>query len=342
MPPSIELLFGPMLIGCFLNAILYGVSAVQIFIYYQTYRNDSKFIRYFVLYLFIAETANTGFDIGMVYQPLILNYGTPAATTFFPLMLATDPIMTVCISCPVQFFIAWRIKVISGNKWIPVVICIFGLIGMAGGLWTGIDVSIFKLLERKPDLRWPALVWLMASFVADAIITTSLVTILSNETGSASTMYRKRTGIKSTDDVVNRVVRLTVQTGLITAIFAFLDVIFFLLPAFEKTTLNFVWDFSLSKIYTNALLSTLNARAGWDRIANNTITHNVLFLNESDGVQSSTTAVSSTGGYSKNRHGHDTQPMPGVYELETFSVNHDTDLEFNAKSLKKDVNQNDV
>jgi len=29
-----------------------------------------------VLYLFIVETANTGIDMAMMYQPLILEYGT--------------------------------------------------------------------------------------------------------------------------------------------------------------------------------------------------------------------------------------------------------------------------
>lgn len=30
-----------------------------------------------VAYLFVLETANTGLDIGIMYQPLILEYGKP-------------------------------------------------------------------------------------------------------------------------------------------------------------------------------------------------------------------------------------------------------------------------
>jgi hypothetical protein len=48
---------------------------MQAYVYYQTYKNDVIWIRYFILYLFIIETLNTGFDIGMMYEPLIVRYG---------------------------------------------------------------------------------------------------------------------------------------------------------------------------------------------------------------------------------------------------------------------------
>lgn len=47
---------------------------------------------------------------------------------------------------------------------------------------------------------------------------------------------------------------------------------------------NFIWDFALSKLYTNALLSTLNARVGWNKAVNANTQHNVLFGNETGGL----------------------------------------------------------
>ncbi|KAL4248567.1 hypothetical protein AB1N83_014126 [Pleurotus pulmonarius] len=51
---------------------------------------------------------------------------------------------------------------------------------------------------------------------------------------------------------------VTLQTGLLTSIFASLDAILFL--AIPDTAYNFALDFPLSKLYTNSLLSSLNAR----------------------------------------------------------------------------------
>ncbi|KAF9491726.1 hypothetical protein BDN71DRAFT_1452425 [Pleurotus eryngii] len=265
--PSAKLLFGPMLIGVFFNTILYGVLVVQVLLYFQTYK-DSAWIRFFILYLFVLETCNTVFDIAMMYEPLILNFGTPDAITYFPTMIAADPIITVAIATPIQFFVAWRISIISRSWLMPALICIIGVISLAGGIWTCITVATIRVFSRKPELHWPALTWLLASAIADALITSTLV----------YSLYKRKTGFKDTDSVIERVIRFTIQTGLITALFAILDVVFFLVS--PHTTLNFIWDLALGKLYSNVLMSTLNSRAGWDRIANPRANHNVLFGDE--------------------------------------------------------------
>ncbi|KAG7096182.1 hypothetical protein E1B28_003632, partial [Marasmius oreades] len=43
------------------------------------------------------------------------------------------------------------------------------------------------------------------------------------------------------------------------------------------TTINFIWDFALSKLYTNALFSTLNARRAGRSSPDDVDSHNVLF-----------------------------------------------------------------
>ncbi|KAF7291263.1 hypothetical protein MIND_01270100 [Mycena indigotica] len=55
--PNITLLFGPMLIGVVLNVLLYGIMVTQMFKYYHEYPRDPKWIRYFMLYLFVLATA---------------------------------------------------------------------------------------------------------------------------------------------------------------------------------------------------------------------------------------------------------------------------------------------
>ena len=46
------------------------------------------------------------------------------------------------------------------------------------------------------------------------------------------------------------------------------------------TVSNFAFDFALCKLYTNALMSTLNARAGWNKLATGHAEHNLLFGTE--------------------------------------------------------------
>ncbi|KAH8830181.1 hypothetical protein DL96DRAFT_1707019 [Flagelloscypha sp. PMI_526] len=308
MPPSPKLLFGPMLLGCFLNLFLYGVLTVQTLIYFQAYKKDRLWIRLLVVYLFLAETANSGCAIYMMYQPLVEQYGTPAATTFFPKTLAADPIVTVLISTPVQMFIAYR-QVISKSMIVPIIVVLLALTSTGGAFWLGYCVIDFKRFARKPELHNPALIWLSTSAAADILITVGLTWSL----------YSRKTGFSDTDSKVNKIIRLTVQTGLITTIFAALDIICFLvLPGI---TLNFLWDFALSKLYSNSLLSTLNARTDWAGMATGRPQTNVLF-----GTSNPTASVTATGSRaapfnptspitSKGR-GVEVQVTKQVYELD--------------------------
>jgi len=285
--PGVRLLYGPMLIGVFLNMILYGVLVVQTYSYYQTYKKDTPWIKYLVLYLFIVETINTGLDIHIIYEPLILRYATPAATTYFPTVFASEPLVLVAVSTPIQLFFAWRIKVLTKNNWMAGFILFLAVVSLTGGIWTAVRVIQIKVFARKPELHTPALTWFLSSCVADIVITISLVISLS----------KRRTGFVATDDAISKIIRMTVQTGMLTAFFAVGDVVFFM--TLPRTALNFIWDLALSKLYANCLLSTLNARASL-----NDMTHN-----------SSGQRASSAGG--GRRNGDFPEDSNHMYELDT-------------------------
>ncbi|KAJ7635791.1 hypothetical protein DFH06DRAFT_1220420 [Mycena polygramma] len=244
--PDVHLLYGPMLIGVFFNLILYGVLIGQMLTYYQVYKKDPTWMRLFVTYLAATETANTGLDMYMMYQPLILNYGQKPV--FFPTVFMTEPLCVVLVSMPIQIFFAWRIHQLTKSLCIPVIISVFAVVSFAGGVWTATMVQVLKLFAKKPMLHNPALVWFLAACVADVLITISLVW----------TLRKKKTGFAATDSVVDKIIRTTIQTGMITALFSILDVAFFM--SLPHEAVNFVYDLSLSKLYSNCLLSTLNAR----------------------------------------------------------------------------------
>ncbi|KAJ8698217.1 hypothetical protein PTI98_004951 [Pleurotus ostreatus] len=234
-----------------------------------------------------------------------------------------DPIVMVMISTPIQCFIAWRINIISQSKAITTVIVFFSFSSLVGAYSAAITTSVTKSLTYPSLQRMsPAIItWLVSSATADVIITSSLVYHL----------YKRKTGIRATDDIINRIMRLTIQTGMITALFAALDVISFL--AIKNTSMNFLWDFPLSKLYTNSLLSTLNARAGWNNLVVDD-QDNVLFGTDNSrtvlrsGATLSSPAFrvgggdTSGGGRSKSSRtsSNPQKIMTGVYELGTPSL----------------------
>jgi len=92
--------------------------------------------------------------------------------------------------------------------------------------------------------------------VTDLVISGSLVHFLRSS----------RTGFAATDDILTKLTRLTIQTGLITAVCALLTLIVYL--AFNNNW-NFLLNMALAKLYANCLMSSLNARAQWAKQLHN-------------------------------------------------------------------------
>ncbi|KAJ7457856.1 hypothetical protein FB451DRAFT_589608 [Mycena latifolia] len=262
--PNVELLFGPMLIGVLLNTTLYGVSLVQVLMYYTRYKRDRKWFRYLALYLLIAETVNTVLNIGLIYEPLIVRYATPRAVEVIPLLLRPDAAVTVAISTPVQLFIAWRVKMLTQSYFFPVVIALFSIISLGGGFSVTIMLSLHPDYASFDHFHPFAITWLSSTAACDVILSGALI----------YSLYTRKTGGGTTDRYVDKIIRLTVQTGSITAVTALIDLLSFLFT--PGTTLLFIWAFALPKLYTNALLSTLNARP-WTDDASSRYTVNALF-----------------------------------------------------------------
>ncbi|KAF5347958.1 hypothetical protein D9756_010214 [Leucocoprinus leucothites] len=247
-----ELNLGPVLLGVLFEAVLYGILIVQTFLYFQSYnRSDPGWTRLLVWYLLITETVMTGIDFAMIYGPLVTLAGTERAVSRYPKLLAANPIVTVTLSTPVQLFMARRIWILGKSKWLPLAIALASLCAFTGGIASGVDVAIVQTFQGFPQLEWSLNLWLVSSAVCDAIITVALVWFLSS----------RRSGFTETNDLVNKIIRLTVQTGLITSICAITNA--FLCAFAPFLSMNFLFAFGLSKLYTNSLLSTLNARRWW-------------------------------------------------------------------------------
>ncbi|KAJ7504899.1 hypothetical protein B0H11DRAFT_2221088 [Mycena galericulata] len=263
--PNVTLLFGPMLLGVILNSVLYGIMLVQSLIYYRRYKKDRPWFRYLVLYLVVVETANWLCDIGIIYEPLITRYATTEALLVSPVFLRTDAVLTVFVSTPIQIFIAWRVHIITHSFALPSIIILLAIVSLGGGIATTTIVSMHPEYATFAGFQPEVITWLVSSAACDVFLTAALVHSLST----------RKTKDVSTDSRLDKIIRLAIQTGSITAAAALLDVLLFMVA--PHTSLNFVMDFCLSKLYTNSLINTLNARSWREETSHHGHAPNVLF-----------------------------------------------------------------
>ncbi|KAF9033288.1 hypothetical protein BDZ89DRAFT_1063024 [Hymenopellis radicata] len=242
---------GPMMIGLMFNFILLGVVMTQAYIYMITYsKRDKSWMQSFVFIIVVANIVNSVFIAVDLYNALINNFNNTAYLAKATWLFATDPALTGIIAAAVQLFFAWRVKVLTSNWSLTTIVCLLALTGAVGGIVTAVEIKTTPSFVDFQKFQTVVIIWLVASCLGDLAITCILVWYL----------RKHKTGFQGSDELVDRIIRMTVQTGLITSICAIVDLILFLA---NPTGLHLIFNFPLCKLYTNTLLSSLNSRSGW-------------------------------------------------------------------------------
>ncbi|KAJ7634780.1 hypothetical protein FB45DRAFT_1056764 [Roridomyces roridus] len=283
-----ELAHGPFFIGLFLNVLLYGIMASrgvnQIYIYYTKYPSDKTWTKTFIAFIFFLDTLNTLFDFAYLYDCLIIHFDDVPYLARANWLFALDPLMTAAIASSVQLFYAWRVKALTGSYLLAMLVVTFAVAGFGTSsslvhhgiqpLFLQLEASVSDncVLKNSLDilfegtcievLRLPyfvefrrfksvVILWLVSECLADVLITIILIFHLNSN----------KTGMDGSDMLINRIIRVTIQTGMATTVCALIDLVLYLtIPV----AWHLVFNVFLAKLYTNSLLSSLNSRAPKD------------------------------------------------------------------------------
>ncbi|KAJ4491521.1 hypothetical protein C8J55DRAFT_557094 [Lentinula edodes] len=286
-----QIAHGPMFIGYSFNIVLYGIMITQVYLYFSSFKKDRVWMKMLVAGLLLADTVNAIFDAVYLYDSLIKHFGILNGNSGRALytaylvdivdnvkylgnatwVFATDPALTALIAGTVQLFFAWRVKVLTTNWWMVLIVVIASLTGLIGGLITTYEVGVTPHFVNFRHFKWSVIMWLAGECFADLVITSVLVWHL--ESTKPDSKLQTSSSIVSSDvGCFNGVmatfqslrlncVLVTVQTGLLTSLCAILDLIFFLC---DPTGTHLIFNFPLAKLYTNSVMSSLNSRGGWN------------------------------------------------------------------------------
>ncbi|EJF59788.1 hypothetical protein BD309DRAFT_1016901 [Dichomitus squalens] len=255
VPKDTLLLVGPVFLGAVTSWLIFGISIVQLYIYHISFPNDRKGIQFLVYWVFILDIFLTVIAGAMGWHVLCAGWGRqtnliqPGWT--FSAIGAGDGI----IATTVQLFYAWRIWVLKKWRVIPGLIIVISLaqlgstLSIAAGIANLQDIS--GLLPYFPRTT----IWLGGGALADIFIAISMVYVL-------TTAKKNSHALKSSDRAINRLIRLSVETGIITAASAIIELGFFLGPTTKNTNLHLFFALILGKIYSNTMFTSLNSRLG--------------------------------------------------------------------------------
>lgn len=243
---------GAIFIGFALACTVYGIVLTQIFIYYRNYPGDRILLKGMVIVILLLETADQAFIGHILYHYCILNYanltGLLQANTTWSLILQLTIGATVGAIVKVYFaFRVWRFS--SRNIWITGLILLLTLGQL--GLATAFTIEAFKLpnVFAVHELRTLGTVSLGTGVATDVVTAIALCYFLN----------RLRTGLKSSDSLVNNLCAYAINTGVLTSTVSVATLVLY--NGVGGLNLYFVATyFILSKLYAISFMATLNTR----------------------------------------------------------------------------------
>ncbi|KAJ7277434.1 hypothetical protein C8J57DRAFT_185307 [Mycena rebaudengoi] len=250
------LILGVLELGVFFSLIMFGVVALQGYVYFRHCRADQAGLKVLVGLVLILELSHTVAAAHSIYYFTIVTAGLPElekpANTY---SLSILSIFETLITALVQGFFAYRIHLLSGRVSISVVCWILCVLRFVGGMGVGakciLDVPIQpNYFHLQDQYGWVITSALTVGAVLDLLITVSMCVYIRR-------LYTPYTLPKG-EELIHGLISWTIQTGLITSLTSVAVVITFLTMKH-----NFIWlalYTFLAKLYSNSLLVSLNSR----------------------------------------------------------------------------------
>ncbi|KIK63370.1 hypothetical protein GYMLUDRAFT_466148 [Collybiopsis luxurians FD-317 M1] len=276
---SVPFALGPTYGAYYWSAVLctsfWAITCIQVFIYFKRYSKDSRFFKFMVfsiwyvniiiLFLLHAisiqlnralDTVHNAMIVAGVYIYLVPNFGDfNSFLTLIPIMLL-EFLFQVLASTVTQGFFVWRIFQLtksSSIKWLSVAIWIpFALLQIAlcvSYIIIGLRAPTILTITSHP-IYVVSITYLVAASAVD--LTLSLVITLILHRRSSGTQF------SSTSSMLKKLIIISINNGLWTAVFALLDLILYVV--YPTTALYLIFDYMMCSLYTNTLLANLNAR----------------------------------------------------------------------------------
>ncbi|KAJ7587010.1 hypothetical protein C8J56DRAFT_943389 [Mycena floridula] len=251
-PPQsvIELTFGPLVSGIWIQQLLLGFILAQMVDYYRVhYKKDSLFNKITVSLLLVLNLFIGGTDFHVLYRSSVVHYGV---YEFFDLQtwtMWTEPGFTAVIGFIAQiFFLARYRKMTQRNNIISVLLALLVLFSLGAGLAVSGSFIEDKKFSSLGEFTLPIILWLVSTSLADVSIASMLI----------YTLLQSRTGFHKTNSVITRIMIMSMETSAMTAIVAVLNLVLFL--PLQNTAYHLLPQFSMSRVYTITVMVTLLAR----------------------------------------------------------------------------------
>ncbi|KZT07387.1 uncharacterized protein LAESUDRAFT_108835 [Laetiporus sulphureus 93-53] len=220
---------------------LLGILNTQVYVYYCNFPADRIYLRCLVYGILTFEWVQTGLVTAQMFDVYLYNYGNRAAIISTKWIWFSAPVMGSVIAATVQLFFAWRIFALAKpsklhraalRKAMYALVFVIAILSVGqaiSGVTGGILARVSPSARDMNNADIPLTLWLVLSAVDDVLIATTMCILL----------LKSKTGFASTDALIHRIMKLTVETNAATAFFAVVLAIIAGIPPTQRSSINF-------------------------------------------------------------------------------------------------------
>ncbi|EPQ55991.1 hypothetical protein GLOTRDRAFT_138688 [Gloeophyllum trabeum ATCC 11539] len=259
--------FGAAFLGVIVGAILFGISILQTFLYYKTYREDKIYYKVTVAILCFLDGLHLSFSVHMIFNYLVKSAGAPDPADTVVWSLKALGVVNVIIIWMVQCLYSLRVwqlssktsQIQSHNRTTRLTLAIVSLVAVAA---LAVGCAFIAEVTRLSDLtvhHW----WLYTGNATSAALDTILASMM------VGLLYRLRCPRERLE--TPRRVRFidkvrfhrppttdNYRTTSLCSVTAIVMVILYAVKSDNLVYLAFV--FVIPKLYVNSFIALLNAR----------------------------------------------------------------------------------
>ncbi|KJA19991.1 hypothetical protein HYPSUDRAFT_832787 [Hypholoma sublateritium FD-334 SS-4] len=240
------------LLGITVNSMLFGILWVQVYLYYAAFPTDTRTLKWIVFVLLSLEIIQTAALTRDTIQAFVFGFSNPSALDAVGTAWYSIPLLTGLIACITQGLYCYRIGVLTRSKYAVAWIIMLSLGQLVAAIVSAIQTkraTLFtRLLSQKINVDTIG-IWGGCNLACDILIAAIMTHYL-----------RKRDSVdfENTHRIIVRLMRLSIETGCITALSAGALVVLPYLPGHPR-----YYELAASiaaKTYSNAMMAVLNSR----------------------------------------------------------------------------------
>ncbi|KAJ7200450.1 hypothetical protein C8J57DRAFT_1103615 [Mycena rebaudengoi] len=226
---------GALQIGVLFAVCLFGAVTVQVLLYYTRFTSDSWALKGMVSLVWVLDFSHTIAICNAIYTITVIQYGHPELLVFVPNSLNAAILLSGCIGPLEQGWFAFRLYKFTKTCYLPIFCVALSTCRTIGSLGLATvalgHITVFEFME---EWGWLVATLLMVGVATDLILVVGLCYYLTAWRGD---------GFKRMQRLVDHLMRLSIETGVITSLGAIstlvcVSVIFF--HALNAIILSFV------------------------------------------------------------------------------------------------------